>query len=160
MKNNIRISAKDIDLIVYDFDGVFTDNKVIVFEDGREAVICSRADGLAVAEIKMSGIPQIILSTEQNKVVQARAKKLKIKVIQRVNDKKSMLLSYCLKNNYNLKRVVYIGNDLNDYEAMKMVGYPMAPIDAHRRIKMIAKILINKEGGNGIARQLCGILKI
>lgn len=150
LKNNI----KNIDLIIYDFDGIMTDNKVLVFEGGKEAVFCNRADGLAICKIKELGIPQIIISTEENRVVEARAKKLNIEVIYGVRDKKSTLMDYCKKKNYDLKRVLYIGNDINDLDVMKSVGYPIAPSDAHESVKKISKIITNVKGGNGVIREL------
>jgi YrbI family 3-deoxy-D-manno-octulosonate 8-phosphate phosphatase len=131
-----------------------TDNKTLILEDGKEAVFCNRADGLAICKIKELGIPQIILSTEENRVVEARAKKLNIEVIYGVRDKKSTLIDFCKKKNYNLKSVLYIGNDINDLEVMKLVGYPIAPQDAYKEIKKIAKIIINVKGGNGVIRKL------
>lgn len=146
------IKKTQIDLIVYDFDGVMTDNKVLVFEDGKEAVCCNRSDGLAIEKIKLEGIPQVILSTENNQVVTARAKKLNLEVIQGLSDKKTTLIGYCKERNIDLKKVVYIGNDINDLEAMKLVGYPIAPSDANNRIKDIAKIVVKRDGGDGVIR--------
>ena len=147
-----------MDLIVYDFDGVMTDNKVLVFEDGREAVFCNRSDGLAIQKIKRMGIPQIILSTEKNKVVESRAKKLNIKAIRGVNNKRLTLIAYCKKKKYDRKKVLYIGNDINDLEVMKSVGYPIAPLDADTKIKSIARVIIKKKGGEGVIRGLSEII--
>lgn len=146
------IQPGDIDLIVYDFDGVMTDNKVLVLEDGREGVFCNRSDGLAVQKIKNIGIKQIILSTEQNDVVKLRAQKLKIESISGVDDKKTILINYCNEKNIDLKKVIYIGNDINDLEAMKLVGYPIVPQDANEKVKAISKIIIEKNGGEGVIR--------
>jgi len=154
MKKFVKINSKNIDLIVYDFDGVLTDNKVLVFDDGREAVFCNRSDGWAVRQIKASGIPQIILSTEKNRVVEARAKKLEIEAVHGVDNKGDVLLDYCGRKKYSLKRVLYIGNDVNDLEAMKMVGYPLAPQDAHPKIIKVAKGVLKKNGGQGVVREL------
>lgn len=153
-KNNDRenIALRNIDLIAYDFDGVFTDNKVIVSEDGKEAIIANRSDGLAVSMLKKRGIQQIIITMETNKVVTVRAKKLGIPVIQGVDDKKDCLLKYCAQNNYDMRKVVYIGNDINDLEVMKVVGYPVAPLNAEEEIKSIARFIINKNGGEGVVR--------
>ena len=151
--NPVKVKIKDLDLIVYDFDGVMTDNRVLVSEDGKEAVFCNRSDGLAIGKIKEAGVPQMILSTEENKVVAARAKKLRIGVIQGVRDKVRILTDYCKKENYSLKRVIYIGNDTNDLEVMKSVGYPFAPQDANDRVKKIAKIVIKKDGGSGVVKE-------
>ncbi len=157
LKKQSRIDIKDIQLIVYDFDGVFTDNKVLVFEDGKEAVFCNRADGLAIKKIKELGLPQIILSTEENQVVKARAKKLNIEVAYGITDKKTALIEYCKKKSYDLEKVLYIGNDLNDLEAMKLVGYPIAPTDAVKEIKKIAKIITKARGGKGVIRELLSV---
>lgn len=147
------VQFENIDLIVYDFDGVLTDNRVLVFDDGHEAVFCSRADGLAIGLIKKAGIPQIILSMEENRVVETRARKLGIDVLCGIQDKKTILADYCRKNNYELKRVVYIGNDINDIEAMGIVGYPMAPQDARPAVKRISKMIIARNGGDGVVRE-------
>ena len=79
---------KGLKLIIYDFDGVMTDNRALIMDDGREAVFIHRGDGFAVARIKEKGIAQIILSTETNPIVTARAKKLGIPVVQAVENKK------------------------------------------------------------------------
>ena len=160
-KKFFTVNRKKLDLIVYDFDGVLTDNKVFVFEDGREGVYCSRADGWAVQQIKGLGIHQIIVSTEKNGIVKARAKKLGVEVIHGVDNKHDVLMRYCRAKNYALKKVLYIGNDVNDLEAMKLIGYPLAPQDAHCGILKIAKIVISKNGGHGVVREFFdNILKI
>ena len=115
----------DIDLIVYDFDGVMTNNRVYVFEDGREAVQVNRADGLGVNMIRSIGIPQIILSTETNLVVAARATKLGVECLQGIDAKDEALEQYCAKHGYQLEGVLYVGNDLNDLAAMQIVGFPV-----------------------------------
>ena len=152
MLNNIK-------LIVYDFDGVMTDNRVIVSEDGMESVIVSRADGLGVNIIKEMEIPQMILSTETNPVVSLRAKKLGIPVLQGVDDKMTVLLNYCKSNNFNPKGVLYIGNDVNDEGVMKAVGYTVAPADAHHSIKSLAQMVLDTKGGQGVVRELADKLK-
>ena len=152
------IFAKDLDLIVYDFDGVMTDNHVIVFQDGAEAVIVNRADGLAVNHIRLFGIPQLILSTETNHVVNARAGKLGLKVIASCEDKKIALKNYCEINGFNLTRVLYIGNDINDLEVMRIVGYPVAPADAHQDIIDISCLVTKSKGGEGVVRELIDLI--
>ena len=152
MKNNIRLT--EIDLIVYDFDGVMTDNRVILFQDGREAVVVNRSDGLGVDGFRGLGVPQLIMSTETNPVVKARGEKLGLEVISSCENKKIVLSKYCEKNRYDLKKVVYIGNDINDFEVMKIVGFPIAPADAHPQIKKIVKVVTRAKGGEGVIREL------
>lgn len=143
-----------IELIVYDFDGVMTNNSVIVFENGMEAVIVNRADGLGVNMIRDLGILQIILSTETNDVVAARAKKLNLKVIYGCKDKKAKLSEYCENKNIDLNKVLYVGNDINDLEAMKAVGFSVAPADAHKEILKFAGFITNAKGGQGVIKEL------
>jgi len=150
---------KNIEMMVYDFDGVMTDNRVLITEDGKEAVFVNRADGLAISAIREKGIKQIIISTEKNKVVKARADKLKIEIIQSVNDKRKVLSKYLKLRRINPKNVVYIGNDLNDLHAMKLVGWPIAPSDACREVKSIAKIVLSKKGGQGVIREVFDMLE-
>ena len=152
MLNNIK-------LIVYDFDGVMTDNRVIVHEDGMESVIVNRADGLGVNLIKEIGLPQMILSTETNSVVEARARKLGIPVLQGVDGKKTVLLNYCKSNNYDPGGILYVGNDVNDEGVMKAVGYSVATADAHHSIKSLAQMVLDTKGGQGVVRELADKLK-
>lgn len=142
------------DLIVYDFDGVMTDNRVLVDQDGREAVFASRADGYGVTRIKDMGIPQIILSTEVNNVVEMRGNKLNIPVIHGVKQKEITLKKYLDDNNIDAKNVLYVGNDLNDMEAMMLVGIKCAPADAEPEILEIADWVSTKNGGYGVIREL------
>lgn len=158
--DGIKFNYRDIDLIVYDFDGVMTDNSVIVFQDGTEAVIVNRSDGLGVNRFCSIGIPQLILSTETNPVVKARAAKLHLEVIASCKDKKIALENYCAQKSYDLNRVIYVGNDLNDLEVMKIVGFPIAPADAHPKIKKIAKLITKAKGGEGVIKELSDYLII
>lgn len=142
------------ELVVFDFDGVFTDNKVIVREDGFESVVCSRGDGLGIEMARKSGLKMLILSKETNKVVSARAKKLKLEAIQGVDDKPEALKLYCKRHNVHLKRVLYVGNDLNDLAVMQIVGSSACPSDSHPRVKKLAKLVLKNSGGNGAIREL------
>jgi YrbI family 3-deoxy-D-manno-octulosonate 8-phosphate phosphatase len=148
------ISIKDIDLIVYDFDGVMTDNRVLVLEDGTEGVIANRADGLGVDHFRSLSIRQLILSTETNRVVKARGAKLGLEVIASCEDKGLALRNYCEQNGHDLKRVIYVGNDLNDLEVMKIVGFPVAPADAHPEVRAVAKLVTKSKGGEGVVKEL------
>ena len=154
------IPLDKIKLIVYDFDGVMTDNKVIVNQDGKESVVVNRADGLAVGILRKKGIEQVIITTETNPVVIARAQKLKLPVIHSVEDKRKVLEEFCKKNKIALENVVYIGNDINDIEAMRLVGWPVCPADAADEVKKISKVIISRRGGEGVIRELLKILNI
>ena len=150
---------KRIKLIVYDFDGVMTDNKVYIDQNGNEMVQVSRADGLGVSEIIKLGIQQIIMSTEVNPVVTQRAIKLKIPCLQGLDNKKDTLLGYSKKNDIDLKNVAYVGNDINDKDAMAIVGFTFCPADAHETIKEISDHVFKRNGGDGVIRELLDLIK-
>ena len=147
-----------IKLIIYDFDGVMTNNKVYVDQNGKEIVQVNRADGFGVSEIKKLGIKQIIMSTEANPVVSTRAKKLGISCLQEIDNKKDALKEYCQENNYDLQNVAFVGNDLNDKEVMKIAGATFCPSDAHESIKTISDHLLETRGGHGVVRELFDLI--
>jgi len=149
---------KQIKYIFFDFDGVMTDNRVLVTENGKEAVFCNRADGIGVEMLRKAGYKMMIISTETNKIVRARAKKLKIPVINGVIDKKSTLTKLCEKAKISLNKVCYVGNDINDLDAMRLVGLKIAPHDAHPCILEIADIVTKATGGEGVIRELADII--
>jgi|CXWL01.1.fsa_nt_gi YrbI family 3-deoxy-D-manno-octulosonate 8-phosphate phosphatase len=143
-----------IDLIVYDFDGVMTDNKVLVLEDGREGVVVSRADGLGVDLLRRSGLAQMIISTERNRVVAARARKLRLPVIQDIQNKARTLSEHLKRKKIDPARVLFVGNDVNDEAAMSLVGWPVCPGDAHPRIIKLSRLVLHTFGGGGVVREL------
>ena len=147
-----------IKLLVYDFDGVMTDNKVYVDQHGNEMVQVSRADGLGISEIRKLGIQQMILSTEINPVVGARAKKLDLFCLQGVVTKAQALTEYCNVHQISLSDVAYVGNDINDLEVMKLVGTTFCPADAYSSIKEISQFILSSKGGNGVSREILDLL--
>lgn len=152
------MNTERIECIFYDFDGVMTDNRVLVDQNGKESVFVNRSDGYGIAKIKELGIGQVIVSTETNPVVERRAEKLKLEVIHGVSDKESAVREYCQRHRYSLERVVFMGNDLNDMPAMRIVGYRVAPADAEKEILEIADWVSEKKGGYGAVRDLYRVL--
>ena len=148
------MTLDEIDAFVFDFDGVLTNNLVQIDENGKESVSCSRADGLAFDVLRKLNKPAYILSTEKNLVVKARAKKLNIPAIQGVVDKVETIKKLAADNNYSLKNILYVGNDLNDYLAMQLCGYSACPADSHSKIKSVSSIILSTNGGDGIVREL------
>jgi 3-deoxy-D-manno-octulosonate 8-phosphate phosphatase (KDO 8-P phosphatase) len=146
------------DLIVYDFDGVMTDNTAMVCENGIESVKINRSDGLAISHLKKLGLKQIIISTEMNKVVLTRAKKLKIECYHDIGNKQEVLEIFCDKNSINVSNVLFIGNDINDKEAMELSGYTMCPSDAHKSILNLADHVFQRKGGEGVIRELLDLI--
>ena len=149
-----KILLDEIDAFIFDFDGVLTNNLVHLDESGKEWVSCSRADGLAFDVLQKLKKPTFILSTEKNPVVTARAKKLKIPALQGVTNKVDALVSLSEKRGFDPSRVLYVGNDLNDFHVMQICGYTICPADAHPRIKELATVVLACNGGKGVVREL------
>ena len=147
-----------IDIIIYDFDGVMTNNKVYVDQNGNEMVQVNRADGLGISEIKKMGIEQIIISTETNPVVSERANNLGIICLQGIENKKRALINYCQKNDYELQNVVYVGNDINDREVMEIAGTTYCPSDAHKSIQIVSDYILKTKGGDGVVREILDLI--
>ena len=156
---NLQERMKKLKLLIYDFDGVMTDNRVMVDQDGRESVVVNRGDGYGVSRIKKLGIEQVIVSTETNPVVRRRAEKLNIGVIHGVEDKETIVKEYMTKDSYAVEGVIFIGNDLTDYEAMMSVGLKGAPADAEEEILNIADWVSEAKGGYGVIRELFRLLQ-
>jgi len=148
------IHIDQVDAFVFDFDGVLTNNLVHMNQDGEEWVSCSRADGLAFDLLRKLNKPAYILSTEKNPVVSARAKKLRVPVLQGIDNKVDALKDLVDREGFKLQKIFYIGNDLNDYRVMQLCGYSACPADSHSKIKQIATFVLSTKGGNGIAREL------
>ena len=140
--------------VFFDFDGVFTDNSVYVFDDGREAVRCSRADGIGIGMLLKAGIQVAVISTEVNGVVEIRANKLGIPAYSDCRDKLAKVKELC-KELDDLSGVVFMGNDLNDLDIMKSVGFAIAPADACSKIKWTAQHRTVTRGGCGAVREAC-----
>jgi 3-deoxy-D-manno-octulosonate 8-phosphate phosphatase (KDO 8-P phosphatase) len=148
------LSIEGIKIFVFDFDGVLTDNLVYLDQNEVESVSCSRADGLAFDILRKLNKSVYILSTEKNNVVSARARKLGVPVIQSIKNKEDALRGLVSREGYQLENVLYVGNDLNDYNAMMISGYSVCPADSHLRIKSISDFVLNTNGGKGVVREL------
>lgn len=140
--------------IVFDFDGVFTDNHVLILESGQEAVVCDRGDGLIVERLRQSNLRSLVLSRETNPVGALRCAKLGLDYLGGVRDKRTALLGWIDRNHLDAGRVVYVGNDVNDLECMQAVGCAVAVADAYPSVKDAAKVVLSRPGGHGAVREI------
>ena len=148
-----------ISLLVFDFDGVMTDNAVYVFEDGREAVRCHRGDGLGITMLHQLGLPMLVLSTERNPVVQARCTKLRLECHQGIAVKIRALESIVSERGLLPEHVAYMGNDLNDLECLQWVGLPIAVADSVQEVLAAAKYVTRAPGGHGAVREVADLIR-
>ncbi len=149
---------REIDLVVFDFDGVFTDNCVWTSQEGIESVRCWRSDGLGISRLQKVGVKTYIMSTEINPVVSKRAEKLKIECIQAVEDKGSAIKILCEKLDVPRERTMFVGNDINDIGAFDFVGVPVAVSDAYSEVIRHVIFQTSKAGGFGAVREVCDLI--
>jgi N-acylneuraminate cytidylyltransferase len=142
-------------LVVFDFDGVLTDNRVWVDEHGHEVVACNRSDGMGLDRLRRLGLNLLVLSTEANPVVAARCRKLGLPCEQAVRNKATRLIDLLRELDIAASQVIYIGNDSNDVDCMKLVGCGVAVADAHRDALRAADMTLTLAGGHGAVREFC-----
>lgn len=152
---HLKTILSRIRLVAFDFDGVFTDNLVYVFQDGREAVRCSRADGIGLRALERLGISPVILSTEVNAVVAARAAKLRVPCRQGLADKLSTLKTLTDEMGLTLAQSAFVGNDVNDASCLQAVGIAIVVQDAHPAVVPLAHFCTETRGGYGAVREVC-----
>ena len=155
----LRERLQRVRWLFYDFDGVMTDNRVLVDQHGVESVYVNRSDGLAVSRLKAAGYGQVIVSTEKNPVVERRAEKLKIPVIHGVEDKGEIIRRYRAENGIDREETLFIGNDVNDLAAYAETGVHICPADAYEEIREQADLVLSAKGGYGVIRELMAILQ-
>lgn len=153
-----RPGPGDVDAVVLDFDGTQTDDTVQIDAEGRERVSVHRGDGLGIAALRDAGIPLLILSTEQNPVVTARARKLRIPVLHGVDRKDEALKQWCDEQGVDPARVLYAGNDANDLPCFALAGWPVAVASAHEPVRRAARAVTNAPGGRGAVREIASWL--
>ncbi|MCX6055502.1 MAG: acylneuraminate cytidylyltransferase [Chloroflexi bacterium] len=154
-----RAIPSKISLLVMDFDGVLTDNRVWINEKGEEMVAANRSDSLGITLLREKGaIEMLVLSKERNPVVEARCKKLKIPVLQAVDDKAAVLKEVLSGRRISSQEVVFIGNDTNDLCCFPLVGYSVCPSDSHPEVLRRADLVLTRSGGHGAVREFCDIL--
>jgi 3-deoxy-D-manno-octulosonate 8-phosphate phosphatase (KDO 8-P phosphatase) len=139
----------------FDFDGVFTDNRVWVDERGDELLAFSRSDGLGLRRLDQVGVQYLIVSMEQSPIVGARAQKLRAGCVQGVDDKLLVVRERSEAAGIALEDVAYVGNDINDAECLRAVGLPVVPADAWPEVQQLARWVLSRAGGTGCVREFC-----
>ncbi|MGW1138558.1 cytidylyltransferase domain-containing protein [Streptomyces zhihengii] len=151
-------TREDVDAVVLDFDGTQTDDRVLIDADGREIVAVHRGDGLGVARLRRAGVDLLILSTEQNPVVAARARKLQVPVLHGIDRKDIALKQWCDERGIAPERVLYVGNDVNDLPCFHLAGWPVAVASAHDSVRAAARAVTATPGGEGAIREIAAWL--
>jgi N-acylneuraminate cytidylyltransferase len=147
-----------VKLLVMDFDGVLTDNRVWVDENGHEQIAAYRSDSMGLWEIRKQGVESLVISMETNPVVSARCKKMQVPVLQGINHKDEVLKQYLAEHGIDPADVVYMGNDINDLVCFAVAGCAAAPCDAEPEILRQADIILTRRGGHGAVREMCDLI--
>jgi YrbI family 3-deoxy-D-manno-octulosonate 8-phosphate phosphatase len=148
-----------IRFVVFDFDGVFSDNRVWTNDRGEESVACWRGDGLGLRRLAEVGVDHLILSTEVNEVVTARARKMGAAAcIQGAADKVPVLREEVESRGLTLEQTAYVGNDVNDAGCLELVGLPVVPADAWPEVVPLAGLVLERRGGYGCVREFCDLV--
>lgn len=154
-----RPFPEKVKMIVMDFDGVLTDNRVWVDENGKEAVAAYRSDSLGLALLRgRAGIEPLVISKETNPVVSKRCQKMNVPVLQGIDHKANALKKVLQEKRIKPAEVIYVGNDVNDLECFPVVGFAAAPADAEKSVLMSADLVLTREGGHGAVREICDLL--
>jgi len=154
----LRALPERIDLIVFDFDGVFTDNRVWVDQNGHESIAAYRSDSLILSHMRKAGFDMAVISTEVNPVVSARCQKMKMPVFQGVEDKAAVIRQLIADRGVQPEHVIFVGNDINDIPCFPLVGCAVVVADALPEAKRQADFVLSKPGGHGAVRELCDLL--
>lgn len=144
----------DVDLLALDFDGVMTDDRVLVDQNGTEAVWCHRGDGWGIASLREAGIAIVVISAEVNPVVSARCRKLRIDAVQACDDKLRALQALARERGLVSSRIAYVGNDVNDLPSLRWVGVPIAVADASPDVRAACRHVTSRPGGRGAVREV------
>lgn len=152
---NKSIDWSNIELLLLDFDGVFTDGFVYVDQNGIESVRCSRRDSLGISRIQEKGVKVGVISREKNPVVLRRCEKIGIPAHTGILNKIETLKETIKKYGVEPNNVCYVGDDIIDIECMEFVGIGVAVADAMNEVKEIADYVAERKGGEHAIREIC-----
>jgi YrbI family 3-deoxy-D-manno-octulosonate 8-phosphate phosphatase len=149
------IDLSAVRFAVFDFDGVFSDNRVWTNDRGEESVACFRGDTMGLRRLDEVGVEYLILTSETNDAVAARARKMRADCIKGIEDKLPVLRAEVERRGVTLGETSYVGNDINDAECLAAVGLPVVPADAWAEVVPLARLVLTRAGGHGCVREFC-----
>ena len=153
-----RPYPQQVKMLVLDFDGILTDNRVWVDGEGHEFVAANRSDSMGIRELVKHGVEVFVLSTEVDPAVSARCKKMNVPVMQGIEAKAGVLSRVLQEKSIDPANVIYAGNDINDLPCFPVVGYAVTVPDAVPVVRQAADFILNEKGGHGAVRELCDLI--
>ena len=159
MKNSIKEKLKGIKLLILDVDGVMTDGRIIMDNEGKEIKNFNVRDGHGLKLLQRYGIKVAILTGRQSKVVEHRAKDLDIKdVYQKVFNKKDVFEKIMKNHKLSPDEAAFIGDDIVDIPVLRRVGFSVAVADAADVVKKTVDYVARNSGGRGAVREICEMI--
>jgi 3-deoxy-D-manno-octulosonate 8-phosphate phosphatase (KDO 8-P phosphatase) len=153
---DLKERAKKIKLVLTDVDGVLTDGGVFYGADGEVMKRFNIRDGMGVERLREVGVDVGFITGEKSESVARRAEKLQVEILHLYcKDKPAVVRQLMQEHGLAPEEIAYIGDDVNDVEAMKLVGLPAAPADALLQARDVAKFVCHRPGGAGAFRELC-----
>jgi len=150
---------KKIKIVISDVDGVLTDGGMYYTEKGESMKKFNTRDSMGMELLFKKGIKTILLTRENSKIVKRRVSKIKIADLYLgINDKKIILPQLCKKYGTQEYEIAYIGDDVNDIEIMKAVGFAATPLDSIDEVKKISDYVCKLKGGQGAFRELADLI--
>lgn len=157
--SHLKSICKNIKLVISDVDGVLTDGGMFYSDSGEIMKKFHTHDGMAVELLLKNNIPTILMTKEKSQIVKKRASKIKIKeTFLGVLEKEKLLKKICSKYSLKTKNIAYIGDDVNDIEIMKLVGFSASPNDGISEVKKIVQYICKNDGGKGAFREFVDLI--
>ena len=151
--------CKQIKLVISDVDGVLTDGGMYYSSKGEMMKKFNTKDGMGVELLKQNNIKTILMTKEKSEIVTKRGKKIKADAtLIGITQKEKKLDEICKKFKINKINIGYIGDDINDQNAMKLVGLSASPSDAEKKIHDISDYICEKKGGDGAFREFVNMI--
>lgn len=146
---------RHIRLVAMDVDGTLTDGSLYYSHQGEEMKRFHVRDGMGIVLLHQAGLQTALLTSDASEIIATRAARLNIpNVLKGIHNKAQALQELCMKLRLTLDKVAYIGDDINDVDAMKLCGFSACPADAVQAIKEIAHAISQYNGGHGAVREI------
>ena len=159
MDEKLREKIKKIKLIATDVDGVLTDGGMYYSSKGDILKKFQAIDGMAVSILKRNIIPTVIITKEKNQIVKRWSTKMNIdKLFDGIKNKEKIIPKLCKLYSLSENNIAYIGDDVNDLEILKRIGFSVTPKDGNLEVKKIVDYTCKNRGGEGVLREICDLV--
>ena len=159
IKTELAKKCKSIKIVLTDVDGVLTDGGMYYSKNGEVMKKFNTRDGRGVELLSKNHIGTIIITKEKSEIVKQRGKKIKVlKTYIGISKKENLLDKICKENKVGLNNIAYIGDDINDLEIMKRVGFSATPKNGIEKIKNISDYICESNGGDGVFREITELI--